>query len=130
MFSFLLLMILVFGLIKLSVLLLYRRIFVGKIFERFSLGMCVLIGLWTLAFFFATAFQCKTDPAAWWTSPKTIALYCDKTQDIELGFAVSDVATDLVVLAIPVPLVWKLQMSVSRKITITCIFLLGLLSVH
>lgn len=121
---------LVFGFIKLGVLVLYRRIFVGKTFERFSLGMCVLIGLWPLAFFFTTAFQCKTDAAAWWTSAKTIALYCDKSQDIELGFVVSDVATDLMILAIPVPQMWKLQISVWRKIIITCIFLLGLLSVH
>lgn len=121
---------LVFGFIKLGVLVLYRRIFVGKTFERFSLGMCVLIGLWPLAFFFTTAFQCKTDAAAWWTSAKTSALYCDKSQDIELGFVVSDVATDLMILAIPVPQMWKLQISVWRKIIITCIFLLGLLSVH
>ena len=118
-----------FGLIKLSVLLLYRRLFLGRIFGFYSLAMCILIVLWSFAFFFATAFQCGTRISAWWTSVKTIDQYCDKTAVLELGFGISDVITDLMVLMIPLPIIWKLHMSNSNKAALSGIFLLGFLYV-
>ena len=38
-----------YGTLKLSILLLYRRIFVGKIFQRVSLAMVILVALWVTA---------------------------------------------------------------------------------
>ncbi len=120
-------MALTFGIIKLSVLLLYRRLFVGPIFHRYSLAMCVVIVLWSLSFFFAFAFECGTDIAHSWTSVTTIKAYCDNTNALTLGFVVSDVITDFMILIIPLPIVWRLQMSTAHKIGLTGVFLLGLL---
>lgn len=116
-----------FGVIKLSVLLLYRRLFLGRLFNRYSLAMCAVIILWSLSFFFAFAFQCHTDIVHWWTSAATIEKYCDNTNALNLAFVISDVLTDLMILIIPIPIVWKLQMSTTTKIGLTGIFLLGLL---
>ncbi|MCJ1238721.1 hypothetical protein MMC14_006712 [Varicellaria rhodocarpa] len=114
--------------IKLSVLLFYRRIFVGRKFTIYSLTICAFVALWCFAFFFATVFQCGGHPANWWTSQYTSEHLCSKTGKLELGFAVSDVMLDLVILTIPLPLIWNLKMSTSHKVAITGIFLLGLLS--
>ena len=118
-------MILAFGVIKMSVLLLYRRIFVGRTFNHYSLVMCGVIALWALGFFFAVAFSCGTNLANFWTSAQTIEQYCVNTNALYLGFAISDVLTDILILAIPIPIVWKLHMSVENKVGLTCIFLLG-----
>ena len=120
-------MALAFGVIKMSVLLLYRRLFVGRSFNHYSLVMCGVIALWSLGFLFGFAFQCGTDITNYWTSLKTVQKYCASHHAMNFGFAISDVLTDLLILAIPIPIVWKLQMSIATKVGLTCIFLLGLL---
>lgn len=120
-------MTLAFGVIKMSVLLLYRRLFVGRSFNHYSLVMCGVIALWSLGFLFAFAFECGTNLANYWTSVHTIEQYCVNTDALYVGFVVSDILTDIMILAIPIPIVWKLQMSVVNKVGLTCIFLLGLL---
>ena len=126
-FTYNLVMALAFGIIKLSVILLYRRLFVGRLFNRHSLAPFTLISLWSLSFFFTTAFQCGTRIEYWWTSQVTIRRFCVDTNALNLGFSISDVVTDLMVLATPLPIIWKLQMSTSQKLELMSIFILGLL---
>lgn len=127
-FAYYLVMSLAFGVIKLSVLFLYRRIFIGRTFNRYSLALIFIISLWTLAFFFATAFQCGTNITAWWTSTKTIKQYCVDTNSLELVFAVLDCFFDFMILIIPLPILYSLQLPTSQKIALSGVFLLGLLS--
>lgn len=115
-FASYLVMCLTFGMIKLSVLLLYRRLFLGPLFNIYSLIMCGVIALWSLSFVFAFAFQCGTDITAWWTSPATIEAYCDNTSALSVSFVISDVITDVMILTIPLPIVWRLQMSIANKV--------------
>ena len=118
---------LTYGLIKLSVLFLYRRLFFGTVFRWYSLAVLILLASWSIAFFFAFAFQCGTHPQYWWTSVETIQKYCSRDDISSLVFAVTDVFTDLLVLATPIPIIWKLQMSRTNKIGLSFIFMLGLL---
>lgn len=127
-YAFVIIFILTIGLVKASVLLFYRRIFVSEIFRRISLGLLILVILWTTAFFLARVFACGSHFTAFWTNGASIAKFCGPYQDIELGFAISDVITDLMVLATPLHFIWTLQMNITQKIVITFIFLLGLLS--
>ena len=73
--------------------------------------------------------MCGSNAANWWTSVTTIMEHCTNTNALELSFAVTDVLTDILVLAIPIPIVWKLQISSANKFALTGIFLLGALSV-
>lgn len=118
---------LTFGLIKISVVSFYRRIFVGQGFRRWSTGLLIFIGLWMLAFFLSLVLWCGVHPAAGWTSYKDILRYCVNLADLELAFAVTDTITDLAVILTPIPILWTLQLSVNRKIALTGIFLLGFL---
>jgi len=127
-YAYVIIFILAIGLVKISVLLFYRRIFVNKGFRQISLGLLVLMILWTTAFFLARTFTCGTHFTAFWESGPAIAKYCFSYQDIEFGFAISDVVTDLMVLATPLHYIWQLQMSLSKKVGVSFIFLLGLLS--
>lgn len=120
---------LTFGLIKISVVTFYRRIFISEGFRRWSAGLLAFIGLWTIAFFLSLVLWCGSHPAAGWTSPKDIVKYCDNLADLELAFAVTDAMTDLLVILTPIPMLWKLQLSIKRKIALTGIFLLGFLYV-
>ena len=120
-------MILALSVIKLSVLFFYRRIFVGKKFKIYWFTLCAIVALWCLVFFFAEIFQCSVHPDYWWTSKYTSHKLLFKTGDLELAFAGLDVILDLLILATPLPLIWNLKMSLSRKAGIMGVFLLGLL---
>lgn len=120
-------MILALSSVKLSILFFYRRIFVGRTFKILSLTLGVFVVVWGITFFFATVFQCGSNPAYWWTSQYTSKYDCSKTAWLELGFAVTDVFVDMFILAIPIPLIWNLKMSTRRKIGLIAVFLLGIL---
>ena len=113
--------------IKLSVLFLYRRLFVGKAFKiMFGIALPVII-LWTIAFFFGILFECGHDPSVWWSGPANITKYCSDYKPIWLGHAVADVVTDLMVLSIPAPIIWKLHLPTVQRVALVVIFGLGLM---
>ena len=116
-----------FGVIKLSVLLLYRRIFIGSLFHVWSLTICGLIIMWSLSFTLGFGFECGTDASHLWRSTKDSTSHCIDTTSISMAFAVSDLITDLLILAIPIPFVLRLQKSLGERLQICGIFLLGLL---
>jgi hypothetical protein len=124
----LILSILAIGLIKLSVVFLYRRIFyISTSFNIYSTFLVVLIITWTVAFLGANIFQCGTHPAAAWTSVKQIMEYCDDTSGATAALALTDLIMDLMIIAAPMPIVWRLQMTLSQKLQVTGVFALGLL---
>lgn len=96
-----------------------------------SFAVLIIIVAWTVSFFFATLFECNGSHFdRLWISLQTYKQDCGKYKNIQLGHCVSDVATDLIVLSMPLPLIWKLHMRIQLKIVLSFIFLLGLLYVH
>ena len=114
-----------YGTIKLGVLLLFRRIFVGKIFRIVSISMLAFVSLWTITFFFANTFECGQRPAWLWGTPETLINHCSDYKNIMLAHAVSDMVIDLIVLTIPLPIIWKLHMSTADKVGLSFVFVLG-----
>ncbi|CAG8957633.1 hypothetical protein HYFRA_00010500 [Hymenoscyphus fraxineus] len=119
----------VYGTVKLGVLFLFRRIFHGKTFDIISFSAIALVVASSAALFFATLFQCGPNLADLWTGPNAPAGHCGPTRSVQLGHAVSDVVTGLLVLIIPVPMIWKLHMSLAQKTGIMAVFMLGYMSV-
>ncbi|KAI1462014.1 hypothetical protein F4805DRAFT_191089 [Annulohypoxylon moriforme] len=121
------------GCTKASLLLFYRRIFsVNITVDKFLIGLIVLISLWTVGFFFATLFECGLDFWVLWgtnSSAKNITSHCVKTQHLSLTFGATDFVTDVVIIGVPVPLIWRLSLSVTKKIAIISVFLLGAVSI-
>jgi len=114
---------------KISVLLFYRRIFRGKYFNIIT---WILIGLmtgWTAAFLFANMFECvpisesfKNAPGLG-TNPK-----CIHTVPMYMAQVYTDVIMDVLILIVPLPLVWKLQLPTKQKLAVSGMFLLGLIT--
>lgn len=110
-------------LIKLSVITFYRRIF-GM--SR-MMWLCVFL---TLGYFIACPIAfcaCCRPPSYYWTQ------YADPSggscvfdlYPFYIGNAATNVLTDVLILVVPIPLVWKLQMRTVQKVLVTGIFLLG-----
>lgn len=69
-----------------------------------------------IGFFFATLFECGSHVSAMWQSAEALQTYCPNTDSYDYGFAISDFITDVMILAMPIPLVSKLPDSVATKL--------------
>ncbi|KAL4863635.1 hypothetical protein BDV12DRAFT_25488 [Aspergillus spectabilis] len=122
-FAYVLIYVWAIPLIKLSIIFFYRRIF----------GTTPIMYLWgflTIGYFVACtiAFSaCCRPPSYYWTQ------YADPTgghcvfdlYPFYIGNAAANVATDLLILVVPIPLVWGLQMRKVQKGLVLGIFMLG-----
>ena len=93
------------GLLKLSVIFFYRRIFRGSVFNIISQLTIGIVILWILAFTITIAAACGTHFAANWASLLTLKEECVDTFRMLLAYSISDVIVDLVIIVMPIPLV-------------------------
>ena len=108
------------GLIKISVILFYRRIFRGKIFNFCSKAMLTLICLWTLIFGFFYVFRCGTKISALWSVTDTTTTCYPDDRRFFMSMPSLDIATDIIILSIPLPIVSSLHaLSPCRLINLT-----------
>lgn len=91
--------------LKLSILFLYRRLFVGRAFNIASWALIGLVVTWAVAFCVCLLAQCGSNIVANFQTLGDLKEKCIDTFAILIALAASDVAVDLVILAIPVPLV-------------------------
>ncbi|CZS92081.1 related to integral membrane protein [Rhynchosporium graminicola] len=110
------------NLTKASIILLYLRIFVQKPFRIACNMMLAIILAYMAATWFATIFQCNPIPRAW---NKTIPGTCiDLTKNwyANAGFSI---ATDLIILVLPMPLLWQSRLPLNQKAALMGVFALG-----
>ncbi|KAJ5374129.1 hypothetical protein N7517_006135 [Penicillium concentricum] len=122
-FVYVLLYIVTVPLIKLSIILFYRRIF-GM---TYTMWFCVFL---TAGYFISclVAFLVCCRPVSYyWTQyaePNGGRCIYD-LYPFYIGNAAANVVTDGIILLVPIPLVWKLQMRKTQKFMVSGIFLLG-----
>ncbi|KAF2690572.1 hypothetical protein K458DRAFT_354689 [Lentithecium fluviatile CBS 122367] len=122
------LMIASYGFCKLSIIFFYRRIFVVSkkdLFDLMTKGMAILTSAWTIAYLFAMAFNCGTRFWAHWGSYLDLFTYCVGSYHIYESLLISDFILDVIILVLPLPMVWRLHLTLIKKVAITGIFLLG-----
>lgn len=111
------------ALAKISILLLYRRIFPNP---------RLLIVLWTVgafvvcyctAQFFVLLIQCRPIRAAW--DPTVPNPTCIRVNTTYIIIGAFNALTDIVTLCIPMPMLWRLQISRERKAQLIGMFMLG-----
>lgn len=120
------------GCIKMSFLCFYHRIFAVERKSGISymlIGMTGVMLAWTLVFFFEKIFECGLDFWAIWGTTKDLMENCIDTMQVVLWFCITDFATDVLIILIPVPLIWRLKLSRPKKIATTAVFLLGSVTV-
>lgn len=74
----------------------------------------------------ADIFQC-VPINAFWDRKIAKTAKCMDTVTFSIGTGVSNLATDIVVLCLPMPMVWSIRTTRTQKITLTGVFLLGFL---
>lgn len=113
---------------KVSLLLLYYRLFSpSKPFRRaVRIGAALVFGQW-FSLTCVTIFQCRPVAAFW---NRTIQdARCIDLPRFTVTSGVLNFLTDVLILCLPIPMVWGLHTTNAQKVTLTGIFLLGILYV-
>jgi hypothetical protein len=111
------------GTIKISILLMYRRIFAVDSFRQQSLVVGVIVVLWWLSGTIATAVYC-VPLEQFWVGPSAGG-YCWNYNIFWMVMGAIEVVIDTAILLLPVRMVWPLQLNLQNKIFVIGIFLLG-----
>ena len=112
--------------IKMSLLLMYYRTFLANNRFRiaiYAVGTVTIV--WFLASFWDTLFQCKPIEASWNHSIPNAK--CQNIEKAALGTGISNLILDVVFIALPIPVIWDLNLPRRIKTSLTGIFLLGVL---
>ncbi|KAI4140519.1 MAG: hypothetical protein LQ341_003806, partial [Variospora aurantia] len=110
------------SLTKVSILLLYRRIFPNRRFHAILWGVGVFVVAFTIANILFIIFGCNPIKAGF--NPNILGK-CINHEAAILAVAILTVTTDFVILFLPLPLVWKLHLPTNTKFQLTLVFLLG-----
>lgn len=114
--------------VKVSILWFYYKAFVTgqDIFKkRLIQGTIVACLLWFIGVTFFIIFSCNPIHAYWDMFGQ--APYCMSSVRFLLGYEISNLFLDVWILAIPIPILMRLQMQKSNKMSLLMVFLLGAL---
>lgn len=113
------------NLTKCSILLLYMRIFWGIRWSRWTcIAMITIIATYCVISVMLTIFQCSPVPRAW---NKAIPGVCIDNAKFWAANGSFSIATDVIILTIPMPLVYALKVPRVQKAALMFVFALGFL---
>jgi hypothetical protein len=109
--------------VKISIIHLYMTMFPGLRFRRVCYATMVLALCYFVSVIVETLAMCKPVQFNW---DKTIKGHCIKNAPTAyIVAAVSNLLIDVIIVAMPVPVLWSLRMKTKKKIGIVAIFSLG-----
>jgi hypothetical protein len=111
---------------KLAVLSFYTNIFPTKGFTAAAyvlMGLVISYGIAFIPIFFT---HCSPPSAAWDPDPVVVATRCRPISQQEFASVAINMALDLSIVLLPLPIVWSLQMPTRKKICVSLMFSLGL----
>jgi hypothetical protein len=113
--------------VRASMLLLYMRLFPSR---RFKMVCWFLIGLFCvilLTIILASSLICR--PLSYSFVPTTPGGHCGDLPSFELYTATTSMLSDIIVVFLPMPILWKLQLAMSKKLGLIAIFGVGFMQV-
>jgi hypothetical protein len=119
--------VLALGISKISILFFYLRVFPCKDFRRVIYGVMGLSAAYTVAFFFATTFQCTPISYAW---TQWDGLHQGRCNDIHLqGWIAAgiNIILDTIVMVLPLKHLARLNMNLKKKLMVMTMFSVGII---
>jgi hypothetical protein len=109
---------------KIAILLMYYRIFHFPYFKKMAYGIGGFVVAWCITCTFLFIFICVPVEKLWYPD---LPGHCIDQVGTWIANAASTILTDVVILLLPIPQVWKLQLRKPEKIGVTIAFCLGFL---
>jgi hypothetical protein len=109
---------------KISILLMYYRIFRFPYFKKMAYGIGAFVVAWLVTVIFLFIFICVPVEKLWYPD---LPGHCIDQVGTWIANAASTILSDVAILLLPIPQVWKLQLRRPEKIGVTFAFCLGFL---
>lgn len=116
------------GLVKCSITTMLLTVFSVKSFRLAGyavLAICVLWGVMTILVAFLL---CRPLGYNWNLLPPSG--HCGNQQSAYAAVGITDILTDVMILVLPLPMIWKLQLPLGNKIALAGLLCLGILYNH
>ena len=110
--------------IKMALVLLYKRVFIQRRFQIACWISIAYLAACSITTLLQSLLQCIPLKAAW---DFTIQATCVSEATNFYSSSALILSTDLLVLALPVPVVWQLQTTIARKLQLSALFAIGTL---
>ena len=108
---------------KLAILLLYLRIFnVNKTFKYFTWATMFLVFGYLFSNFLTLIFGCTPVDKYWHPA---FTGHCIKTIQADYAYGAMNFISDLIMFILPLPMIWRLQLSRRQKLGISLILMGG-----
>ena len=108
---------------KMSILLFYSRIFKERRFLIALRSTFALVISWFVAIEIVVLAECRPVSALW--DPTVPGGYCIDIQSFLLGAGIPNVILNVIVLLLPLPMIWTLEIEKKHKIALSSVFMLG-----
>jgi hypothetical protein len=117
------------ALVKLSILRFYRSFATGRTFRFLVYATMVFVAAETIGMVLVTIFECPKHPSLAWSRhifSKRKKFGCLPIKRLYYGQASMNIFSDIVVFALPLPVLMKLRMETHRRIGLLLLFSVGL----
>ncbi len=108
--------------IKLSILLLYLRLFPLAWFRKCVKGLMVVFGVIGAVFTLIAVFQCRHVDEVWKVALPT---HCLSQTSLLEGQAIFNLVSDIIIILFPMPIIWNLHMQLRRRLLLLGSFTVG-----
>ncbi|KAK2051916.1 hypothetical protein LY76DRAFT_639881 [Colletotrichum caudatum] len=112
--------------VKLSIVLFLMRIFPSQSFQRLARALGVLVVLQGVLFLIPYAIQCVPVDSIW--DRNITDRKCVNLPAVGYSSSALAIAEDVALLLLPIPQVWRLQISLDRRLGLLALFSLGFFS--
>ena len=111
---------------KTSLVLLYYRLFgIVRYYAYIVLGAWIIVLLYWIVLMCVVIFECR--PVAFFWDKSIKGGKCINITSCYRWAGVANLLIDLLVLLLPLPMIWRLQLSTRQKVSLSAVFLLGIL---
>ena len=110
--------------IKTSIMLMYIEIFEKKLFRVMSWVLVGVTSAFCLGLIIAQSALCRPFAKNW---DKTLDGTCGDSVKTQFATAIFNLILDLSIAALPLPILWRLQMNFRKKVVVTFLLTLGLI---
>ncbi|PBP17006.1 putative integral membrane protein [Diplocarpon rosae] len=108
--------------IKVSILLMYYRIFPVRSMKIAAYVMSIITVLWWIPLMILTQTHCLPYEKLY---KPWVPGHCVNEQALIFALSITSIITDIIILSLPIPHVWRLHTTRTQKISLIVIFLLG-----
>lgn len=109
--------------IKISILLLYIEVFASRGFRMVAYAGVAFVSFFWIGFFISICVQCRPFEKNW---NQEIPGHCVNLSAETIGGACINMVIDLALVVLPTPVIWRLHMTLKKKVVVNLLFSLGL----